>query len=287
MSLVTISNDVFTATVDTVGAQLTSLKRNATDDEFIWQRAPEHWAESAPVCFPVVGNLNKGGFRHEDKWYAIAKHGCVRSKPFFKARHTAKSLALSIVSDIETKKSYPFSFKLTVSFTLDSNGLIVKYFAENLDEVPMPMSLGYHPAFALDAGASLSEYDIIFSEKENRDLYGITKDGFGLKAKKYLKDVDCIALSDCLFDEDALVFKNIQSQRISIIRRNSDWHLDMETGGAPHLALWSKPGAPFVCIEPWYICPDEKDAPEELSKKPGITILAPRDSFTSSYKILP
>jgi len=287
MPLVTISNDVFTATVDTVGAQLTSLKRNATGEEFIWQRAPEHWTESAPICFPVVGNLNKGSFSHDGKWYKIKKHGCVRHKSFFKARHTAKSLALSVVSDIETKKSYPFSFKLTVSFTLDSDGLTVKYFAENLDEVPMPMSLGYHPAFALDAGAALSEYEIIFSEKENRDLYGMTKDSFGLREKGYLKDANQIVLSETIFDEDVLVFKNITSQRISIVRPGTDWRLDLETGGAPHLAIWSKPGAPFVCIKPWYICPDEKNAPEELSAKPDITVLEPRGSFTSSYKILP
>lgn len=288
MPVLTISNDVFTAAVDTDGAQLVSLKRNATGEEYIWQRDPAHWADSAPICFPVVGNLKDGGFSHEDKWYDIAKHGCVRGMPFFKARHTAKSIALAICANTKTRKSYPFSFKLTISFALDTDGLTVKYFAENLDEKTMPMSLGYHPAFALDLlTAPLSDYEIQFSDSETLDLYGITDKGFGLREKKFLKKQNSIPLSETIFENDALVFKNIASQTISIVRRDSDWRLDVETGGAPHLALWAKPAAPYVCIEPWYICPDAEDAPKELSEKTDISLIEPGDSFSSSYRIRP
>jgi len=287
MPVQTITNEFYTAAIDTDGAQLVSLIRNATGEEFIWQRDPKFWADSAPICFPVVGRLKGGSFSHEGKSYKIDKHGCVRGLPFFKSRHTKKAVALSVCANIQTKKSFPFSFKLTISFTLEDDGLSVQYFAENLGTNTMPMSLGFHPAFALDPSASLSDYEIHFSDIENQDLYGIKGEAFGLRKKGYLKDQSIIQLSDTIFDEDALVFKNIKSTCVSIIHREKDWRLDVETGGAPHLALWAKPRAPFICIEPWYICPDEKGTPEELSEKEDIQLLAPGDSFKAGYKILP
>jgi len=287
MPILTISNDFFTAAIDTDGAQLVSLKRAADDQEFIWQRDPEYWASSAPICFPTVGKLQGGGYEHEGKWFNIAKHGCVRYLPFFKARHTNNAVALSVCSNTATKKSFPFSFKLTITFALDADGLRVSYLVENMNEKTMPMSLGYHPAFALNQANPLSDYEIHFSTAEKLDLYGINEDGFILREKGYLKKQSPICLSDTIFNDDALIFRNIKSDTISIKQRDSDWCLKVKTGGAPHLALWSKPGAPFVCVEPWYICPDAPDAPKELSEKTDIMLLEAGSSFKSGYKIEP
>jgi galactose mutarotase-like enzyme len=40
--------------------------------------------------------------------------------------------------------------------------------------------------------------------------------------------------------------------------------------GMPHLGIWTKPGAGYVCIEPWqgYASPDTFDG--ELTDKPGM-----------------
>jgi galactose mutarotase-like enzyme len=285
----TIENANFTAKIDPVGAQLVSLKRNTTDEEFIWQRDPQHWAESAPVCFPIVGNLRDGGYTHEGKAYSIAKHGCVRHQEFFKARHTGNSVALSFCANAKTKKSYPFNFKLTITFKVLDDGLRVEYSIENLDDAPMPMSLGYHPAIALADGASFSDFDIQFEEPEHADLYGVAPDGFGKREAGYLKNQNQLTLQQDIFDQDALVFKDVKSRKVTLVRRGTDWQLQMSTygfaGGAPHLALWSKPGAPFICIEPWYICPDEADTTSELAEKPGMTILASSGSFRAGYEI--
>lgn len=43
--------------------------------------------------------------------------------------------------------------------------------------------------------------------------------------------------------------------------------------GFAHSALWSKPQAPFVCIEHWSGHADTPDAPTELSEKPTLTHL--------------
>lgn len=287
MPHVSIANNRFSATIDTHGAQLVSLKDTNSGEEYIWQRDPDFWAESAPICFPIVGNLKDGGYSHKGKYYKINKHGCVRYSSFEITAGSEDSVTLRMVANKDTLASYPFDFALTIGFTLSDAGLRVSYLVENRGDDVMPMSLGYHPAFALDPTTPPETYEIHFSEAETRDLYGVTPSGFGLRQENYLNQTDRIQLSASLFDEDALVFKNIKSQTISLVQNTTGWRLDLVTGRAPHLALWSKPGAHFVCIEPWYVCPDSTDAPDELTEKADMTLLGPGDSFESSYEVLP
>jgi len=279
-----IQNEIFSAAIDPHGAQLASLRRLATGEELIWQRDRAFWGESAPICFPVVGALNNGGYCHNGTWYKISKHGCVRYRDFTVTEHTESALALAFKADELSMVSYPFDFVLTITFTLTNTGITVAYNAQNNGNQPMPMSLGYHPAFAFAERSDIDEYAIEFSTPENKDLFGIKENGdFGLRKRDFLLDQTTLPLKAGIFDQDALVFKNIKSQVISLVREG--WRLDMHTGGAPHLALWAPPGAPFVCIEPWYFCPDEPGAPQELSQKDGIMILQPGTHFESAYQI--
>ena len=46
----------------------------------------------------------------------------------------------------------------------------------------------------------------------------------------------------------------------------------------PHLGIWTKPGAPFVCIEPWQGHADPVGPAGEITAKPGSILLAPGES---------
>ena len=46
--------------------------------------------------------------------------------------------------------------------------------------------------------------------------------------------------------------------------------LEFEFTGFPYLALWSKKGAPFVCIEPWYNTADKIDSNSQFKEKENI-----------------
>ena len=56
----------------------------------------------------------------------------------------------------------------------------------------------------------------------------------------------------------------------------------------PHLGIWSKPGAPFVCIEPWYGYAAPMGFCGELQEKPGIISLRPGAStrFEMSIEVV-
>lgn len=54
--LYTLTNGTYTAQVDSLGAQLVSLK-GPDGFEALWTGKPEYWREHAPVLFPIVGAL--------------------------------------------------------------------------------------------------------------------------------------------------------------------------------------------------------------------------------------
>ena len=53
--IITICDSKTTASIDTLGAQLISMK-DASGKEYIWQRDPAVWARCSPLLFPSVGN---------------------------------------------------------------------------------------------------------------------------------------------------------------------------------------------------------------------------------------
>jgi galactose mutarotase-like enzyme len=43
----------------------------------------------------------------------------------------------------------------------------------------------------------------------------------------------------------------------------------------PHFGLWTKPGAPFLCLEPWQGFAAPVDFDGEFRDRPGVLTLAP------------
>lgn len=281
-----LENDQFIATINLHGAQLASLFHKARSEEFIWQRDPAFWGESAPICFPIVGDLKGGTYQYRGETYQMKKHGVVRYENFRVKARQADAGTLEVKANEGTLAAYPFLFALEISFQLTGQGIRVGYAIRNEDDKEMPTSLGYHPAFNIDIeNYAHEDYLIEFSKSENLDLYWL-KDGVStLKTKNYLEDEKQITLTPHLFDEDALIFKNIASDKITLKRKQSDWQIEMETGGAPHLGIWAKPAAPYVCIEPWYTYQDSAEVSGDIFEKPGMFVLKPGESFESYYEL--
>lgn len=287
MQELVLLNDYVTAKIDPHGAQLSSLIRRQTGEEFIWQRDPAYWTESAPILFPIVGGLKNGTYQYEGKTYSMPKHGIVRHADFSVSEQTRSACTLTIESDQDSLLSYPFRFRLDISFELTQQGIRVNYRIKNTDNKRMPTGLGYHPAFAIDVEHYRhTDYEVVFSQPETQDLYGLKEDGLlGLVQPNYLVAEDTIQLTEHIFDHDALVFKNIDSRQLTLRRRASNWKVVMFTSGAPHLGIWAKPGAPYVCLEPWYTYQDSAQVSGDIFEKPGMFVLAPGEVFASFYEI--
>ena len=89
-----------------------------------------------------------------------------------------------------------------------------------------------------------------------------------------------LPLSNTLFNEDALVFSNIEFSWVRLRKRNEEKGIIVRFKDYPHLALWSKPSADYVCIEPWLGLPDSENESIDLTEKSSYKTIDPGKKFT-------
>ncbi len=83
-----------------------------------------------------------------------------------------------------------------------------------------------------------------------------------------------LPLSEALFEHDALCFLDCESRSLTFIDA-SGASIAMEYEGFQHVGLWTRPGAPFLCLEPWTGYSDTQEFTGELFDKPGMRVLEP------------
>jgi galactose mutarotase-like enzyme len=284
---ITLRNKGFAARVDEKGAELKSLVHIATGQEHIWHGDPAWWTGSAPILFPIVGSLKGGVYTYQGRQYALPNHGFARGSEFAVIRAAGDFAEFSLSSNAPTRENYPFDFSLRVEFRMTDLGLSVRYVVANTGSERIYFSLGSHPAFVVPfAGGVLENYYVLFDREESARRWFI-KDN--LLEDDVTQDIfengTIINLTRTLFDRGALVFKHPRSGRFSLRSSQSPRSLTVVTEGAPYLGIWAKPGAPFVCIEPWHGVTDSASASGNLTEKEGILYLDSGGTFATGYSI--
>ena len=87
-----------------------------------------------------------------------------------------------------------------------------------------------------------------------------------------------------LFENDALVFKNIPSKSVTILEENQPI-LKVDYTDFPDLGVWTPVNAPFICIEPWFGYSDTPNNSGKIIEKEGIQLVEPNSFFQSNYTI--
>lgn len=287
MAVHSISNKHLSVSVNTSGAELISLKTGST--ELMWQADKAIWARYAPVLFPVVGRLKNDQFVYENAAYKMSQHGFARDKEFALVEKSESVLEFELTANEESMESYPFHFSFRIRYELNGSELSVSYNVFNPDNRPLFFSLGAHPGFNCKrvAGESLNDFyievpgkDILIAEKLENGLQSGETYEVKLSAGK-------LKLNTALFDNDALVFKNGQIEKISLASEKSSFKLTLDCKDWPYFGIWTKKGSnAFVCLEPWYGIADRADHNGELEHKEGIIELAPHDVFEASYSFV-
>lgn len=285
----TIESESLQVQVKLKGMELSSIRSKTTKLEYLWQGDATIWSGQAPVLFPIIGALKGGKTTHLGQQYALPKHGFVRNSDDIKlVQQQPDHLVFRLDSNSETLDVYPFSFALEVRFQLWGKCLEVSHKVFNLDSGDMYYSIGGHPAFncPLLPGERLEDYLIEFPEKENDSTWMITSEGLiGEKGELVLNDTKEIPLHAHIFDQDALIFKHLKSREVSLSHRKRGPVVKMEFEDFDYLGIWAKPGAPFVCLEPWLGIADSVHHSGHLAEKEGIRKLAPGKTETKSYRI--
>ncbi len=263
-----------------MGAELTSLKDN--EREYIWEGNPDFWGKHSPILFPIVGTLKNNTYKHNDKEYNMTRHGFARDNKFVVKEHDSRSVTFGLTSNEETKKQFPFNFELELKYTLKENTLFLDYKIKNTGKENMPFSIGAHPAF--DLPGNFEDYSLEFQENETLKSSQLENDLVSDKEIEISTNNGNLPLSYSLFDNDALIFKALKSKTLEI-KKNEKAVIKVSFNDFPHLGIWTKKNAPFICIEPWQGFSDSYNSSGILNEKEGIVNLKPDSEYNAGFSI--
>lgn len=277
---ITITNDYLTAIINPQGAELTSLKDSTT--EYMWEGNPEFWGKHSPILFPIVGTLKNNSYTLNGKAYSMTRHGFARDNHFTVKEHISRSVVFSFTSNEKTKTQFPFDFELELKYELHDKQLLLNYTVKNTGSDAMPFSLGAHPAFALPG--NFEDYSLQFENIETLISSQLENDLISDKKTAVVANGGELSLSYDLFKNDALIFKSLQSDSIEIKKENNPF-LKVEFNDFPHLGIWTKQDAPFICIEPWQGYSDNYNCDGNFMAKEGVIVLESGKEFNAAFSI--
>jgi galactose mutarotase-like enzyme len=278
--IVTISNGILTATINTLGAELISLVKN--NKNYIWQVDELYWNKTSPILFPIVGRLKNDSYLFNGKKYQLPRHGFARNMEFSSVKKSDSQVIFELNETEETRLIYPFCFKLLMAYTLMENDLVIEYFVRNQSDEVLPFSIGAHPAFAISE--NFENYSLQFNAADTFETHHLENESFN--GKTTLVDVKnkAIALNYALFEKDALVFKQLNSNEVTL-KNNDRAILKVNYDHFPYLGIWTKQNAPFLCIEPWCGLADSSNHNGDLEEKEGINHLPAGEDFLRAIRI--
>jgi galactose mutarotase-like enzyme len=284
---VKIENHCIEADINSFGAELCSLKLKKDNTEYLWQADPKHWARYAPVLFPIVGRVANNEYFLGNETYSLTQHGFARDMEFELLKQADDHAEYRLFANEKTLEQYPSKFELLIGYFLQENELIIKYEVKNSDNKKMYFSIGAHPGFKcpLLLGECFEDYYLEFSTKETACIYPLDNGLILNQPQEFLNNENIIPLSYDLFKNDALVFKGLSSDTLALRSRKSSKMVRVGFKGFPYLGIWTKMGAPFICIEPWYGVTDFAGAKRQFSEKEGICLIQPNEAFVCQFSI--
>lgn len=287
--IIEIKNSKLKLGVDTLGAQIMSLQ-DAGGTEYLWQGDPAYWQDRSPVLFPFIGRLTENSYLYKGKRYPMTIHGFAAATEFAPVEQGADYVVLEAVDDDTTRQQYPFAFSLKITYRLVENRLQITYQVDNRSQEVMPFGIGGHPGFNVPfvKGEQFEDYELVFDTACLPQRLGFSPAVYlnGQDENYPLENDTTIALRHSLFDEDAVILRNM-AKKITLRSKVSGKALQVSYPDMPYLGIWHMPhtDAPYVCIEPWTSLPARQDVVEEFTCKSDMLQLTPGGSYKTSWEV--
>lgn len=274
---ITITSGDLDASINPLGAELWSLT-DAEGRELMTDADPRWWTGHAPLLFPFVGRSRGDKYRFDEQDYPMPQHGFARRMIFAVAERSEDAVTFRLEADAETWAVYPFDFRLDMRFALEGRTLRMTATVSNRGKADMPCSFGYHPAFAwpLPYGGAVEEHRVVFEKEEPAPIRKVGHEPGLIALESVATPVEgaVLAPTHAMFEGDALIWDRLES-------RSLFWGVPGRTGlqidfpDTPWLGLWQKPGAHYLCVEPWAGMADPVGFEGDVWAKPGILRLTP------------
>ena len=289
--LYSISNNKLSVKISDFGAELFSVKSKETGCEYIWQGDAKYWADRSPTLFPICGQLFGKTYTYNGEEYQMSGHGFAKDHTFNVKESSETSLTLSLSSNEEIKKIYPFDFELDIKFSLDEVKLSVSATIKNTGSTLLPATFGAHPGFnvPLSEGTEFEDYYFEFSEDCYPNQLTILDDAMfaGTTEALLIENNRILRLSHELFKIDG-IFMNRMADTVTLKSDKSPRSVTVQYTGFPYLGIWQEYGkdTPFICVEPWCGLPDYEGLSRDIMKKNDMFRLLPHTEKTVEYSMI-
>ena len=282
MSDIEIGNEQLRVRVSPLGAEMQALE-TSDGASWLWTGDAAFWTGRAPVLFPMVGRAPDDHISVDGQRYGMAQHGFARRSSFTLVSREAQACCFALQADGASRAVYPFDFRLTITHRVEGRAVEVTADVYNLDTRPMPYGIGFHPAFAWPLpGCAGQVHSVVLDSVAEPGLKRLSG---GLVQPAVLPSPfkqGRLDLDEALFAQDAMLFPSGAGAGLRYGAGARAIHFTWEN--LPNLALWSKPGAPFVCLEPWHGTAAEVGGPAELAQRPFAVLLGPGAQARYRYR---
>lgn len=193
-----------------------------------------------PVLFPLCGQLPNGKYELNGLEYPMKNHGLARINKWEVVETSideGASISIKFESDDNSKKSFPFDFKVIFKYTLCGNKLTIAQQFENKSDVIMPMSIGFHPYF-ISKNKDDIFYDTnatVFLDHNDMKVKPVSKSNINIS-----KSVESKMLLN--HTGNSFTFK------LNDLNRKFTFTYD---NVFKYIVIWSVLDKDFVCVEPW------------------------------------
>lgn len=247
-----------------------------------------------PVLFPFPGRIAGTDVVWEGTTYRLeagdgqgnAIHGFVFDRPWRAEKLGPNEVAGTFQASVdgpELLKAWPADFRITVTYRVSANTLVMETRIENPDDKTLPWGLGIHPYFALPlTGDDADQCMVRLPVQRQWELANLVPTGRQLpveEADSLQQGVPFASLSlDNVFTE--LIFQNDQCCA----------KIEDPAGGAKltiqfdrafrECVVYTPPHRQAICIEP-YTCVPNPFALKERGLDTGLRQLAPGESASA------
>lgn len=280
MKLYTISNNELKVTLSDRGAEMQSIT-DKDGNERLWQGDPNFWTGRAPILFPVCGALKDDRYTLDGKTYSLKKHGFARESDWIPEEINRDGAVFLLT---RREPGFPFRYELRARYLLDGPSVRISYETRNLDDSAFCYGIGSHEAYAVPNG--LDTCRLLFDESENFENEELDGNLLSRKTSVLRENTHTFPLSWEYFRlRDSLIFRRLKSRGVSLIDDSTGLRAYVSYPGMDVFLIWSRPGANYVCLEPWTNAPDFIDSDSDISRKPGFIRLEPGRTETRTHTI--
>jgi galactose mutarotase-like enzyme len=283
-STVRIANQFLTVDVSSLGAEMQALTSN-DGRSWVWNGDAAFWTGRSPILFPMVGKAPNDVLKVAGHSAPMGQHGFARRSEFALSSSSEASCRYELAASETTKAAYPFDFLLAVIHSIEGRALTVAAEVTNRDNRPMPFGLGFHTAFRWPLPDAANKPHTVTLDNGAEPAL-VRLEGGLISPKKLASPFAAgrLVLDHSMFEQDAMIFPEGAGPGLRYgVEGGPSMHFSFEN--LPNLALWTKPGAPFLCVEPWHGTAAENGGSDDLEGRPYTKVLAPGETSRFSYTV--